>query len=200
MWQSKGLAVARTKEFERDVALDRAMRVFWRKGYDAASLQDLVEAMGIGRQSLYDTFGDKHALYLAALDRYGTIFGARMMAPLQEGGPVKPALHQIFAGLIEESVSEGGWGCFAVNAAVERAPCDPQTARRAEANFAGGEATLREALQCAQESGEIGPGHDPRALARYFYNAIQGLRVTAKATRDRETLEDIVRVTLSVLA
>ena len=62
--------MARTKEFDRDAALDRAMHVFWKKGYEATSLPDLLQAMGIARQSLYDTFGEKHALFMAALERY----------------------------------------------------------------------------------------------------------------------------------
>lgn len=191
--------MARTKEFDREVALDRAMHLFWRKGYEAASLQDLVEVMGIGRQSLYDTFGDKHALYLAALDRYGEVLGAHMMATLAEPGPVKPALRRIFDWLIEESLCDGRRGCFAVNATVERAACDAETAKRMEANFAGVEEQLRQALEQAQASGEIGAHHSSWALARYLFNAIQGLRVTAKVTTDRATLEDIARVTLSVL-
>jgi TetR/AcrR family transcriptional repressor of nem operon len=191
--------MARTKEFDRDVALERAMDVFWEKGYEAASLTDLVTAMGIGRQSLYDTFGDKHSLYLAALDRYGALVGARMLAPLDEPGPLKPALRRVFDWLIAEALCHGDRGCFAVNATVERASCDADVAGRAVANVAGGEEKLRRALEWAQTTGEIGARHDPRALARYLFNAMQGLRVTAKATADREALEDIARVTLSVL-
>lgn len=189
--------MARTKEFNREVALDRAMHVFWRKGYEAASLQDLVEAMGIGRQSLYDTFGDKHALYLAALDRYAATQGAPLFAPLDESGSVKAALRRIFARMVDESVE--GIGCLAVNATVERAACDAKIARWAMANLVGTEEKLRRALARAQVEGEISSRHDPRALARYLFNAIQGLRVTAKATNDRATLEEIVDVTLSVL-
>jgi TetR/AcrR family transcriptional regulator, transcriptional repressor for nem operon len=191
--------LARTKAFDREEVLDRAMRVFWRKGYDATSIQDLIDAMGIGRQSLYDTFGDKQTLYLAALDRYGATAGARLLEPLRAGGLVKPALHQIFANVIEESIRGPRWGCFITNAAVERAPCDPETAQRVAASFRDGDALLRRALEQGQAAGEIESHRDPCALAHYLANAIHGLRVTAKATTDRETLQEIAAVTLSVL-
>jgi TetR/AcrR family transcriptional regulator, transcriptional repressor for nem operon len=70
--------MARHKEFDRDEALRKAMEVFWSRGYEAASIEDLVKHMGINRQSLYDTFGHKHALYLKALDRYREVEGRRM--------------------------------------------------------------------------------------------------------------------------
>ena len=191
--------MARTKEFDRDVVLDKAMRLFWRQGYEATSLRDLLVAMGIGRQSMYDTFGDKHALFLAALDRYAATVGAPLFAPLREPGPVKPALRHVFAAAIDGSLDASCPGCLMVNATAELAPSDRDVARRAEANLWGGEELFRIALERGQESGEIDRRHDPRALALFLYNALQGLRVTAKATPDRQVLESIVDVTLSVL-
>lgn len=191
--------MARTKEFDREAVLDRAMRLFWRQGYEATSMQDLVEAMGIGRQSLYDTFGDKRGLYLAAVERYARVEGGPLFAPLAEPGAAKDAIRRTFAGLVEIALRDGKLGCLSVNAAVERAACDPDIARWVAANLAAGERGLRLALERAQALGEIGPHSNPQALARFLFSAIQGLRVTAKATTDRATLNDIVRVTLSVL-
>ncbi len=191
--------MTRTTDFDQDAALDRAMHLFWRQGYEATSIQDLVEHMGIGRGSLYNTFGDKHALYLAALDRYCATVGADFLAPLDEPLPVRAALRQVFANVVVESLAEGHHGCLMANGTLELAARDADLRCRAEANLRGAEDTIGRALARAQATGELAAGRDPRALARYLFNALQGLRVTAKATDDRGTLEDIARVTLSAL-
>src|SRR5881296_4728846 len=95
------------KEFDRDEALHKAMEVFWTRGYGAASIQDLVKRMGINRQSLYDTFGDKHALYLQALDRYRKDESRKMFELLERPGPVKKSLRQLFEGVVEGSLCDG---------------------------------------------------------------------------------------------
>lgn len=191
--------MARTKEFDQDAALDRAMHLFWSHGYEATSIQDLVECMGIGRGSLYGTFGDKHALYLAALDRYCATVGAALLAPLDEPIPVRAALRRIFDRVVTESLAEGHHGCLLANGAAELASRDPALRCRVEASLEGAEDKIVRALERGQETGEIVAGREPRALARCLVNALQGLRVTAKVTDDRETLEDITRTTLSVL-
>jgi len=193
------MRMARTKEFDPDVALDRAMHLFWRQGYEATSIQDLVEHMGIGRGSLYDTFGDKHALYLAALDRYCATVGAGFLAPLDAPIPVRAALRLVFDGAVATALAEGRHGCLLANGALELASRDTDTRCRVEASLRGAEDAIGRALARAQATGELAAGRDPRALARYLVNALQGLRVTAKVTDDRETLEDIARVTLSAL-
>src|SRR6266567_3686326 len=132
--------MARHREFDRDEALHKAMEVFWSRGYEAASIQELIKHMGINRQSLYDTFGDKHALYLQALDRYREMEGHKLFELLERQGSVKNNLRQLFKGV-----------------------------------------------------------RDPRAVARFLYSSIQGLSLMAKATQDRRKLEDVVKVTLSVL-
>jgi TetR/AcrR family transcriptional repressor of nem operon len=191
--------MARTKEFDREAVLDKAMRLFWRQGYEAASLRDLLAEMGIGRQSMYDTFGDKHELFLAALDRYCATVGGPLFAPLAEPGPVKAAVRRVFERAIEGSVDEWRHGCLMANATAELVPRDRDVACRAEANLQGAEEAFRRALERGQATGEVACHQDARALARYLFNALQGLRLTAKSTPDRRVLEEIVEVTLSVL-
>src|SRR5215207_11169722 len=99
--------MARHKEFDRDEALQRAMEVFWARGYGATSVGNLVRHMGINRQSLYDTFGDKHALYLQALDRYREVEGRQMFELLERPGSVKKALRQLFEGIVDGSLCGG---------------------------------------------------------------------------------------------
>src|ERR671935_2536743 len=110
---SRGVIVARTPEFDHDKVLEKALDAFWRKGYEATSLSDLLEATGLARQSLYNAFGDKRALFLAALRRYVDTGIARFTKTL-ENGPVRAAIRRVF-----ETTSLGGanrnCGCFLVN-------------------------------------------------------------------------------------
>ena len=192
--------MARHKEFDRDEALHRAMEVFWARGYEAASVGELVKQMGINRQSLYDTFGDKHTLYLAALDRYREVEGRRMFELLERPGPVKRALRQLFERVIEHSLGEGDRrGCFMGNATSELAGRCRETAEKACNNMAAAEEALYRALLRGKREGEIAGRAVLRTVARFLYSCLQGLQLMSKATRDRKTLEDVVRVTLSVL-
>src|ERR1043165_9157841 len=139
--------MARHKEFDRDEALRRAMEVFWSRGYEATSVGDLVEHMGINRQSLYDTFGDKHSLYLAALDRYREVEGRKMFELLDAPGPVKRALRRLFASVVECAVGGGERrGCFVGNATSELAGRCKATAEKACGNMAAAEDALYRAL------------------------------------------------------
>jgi TetR/AcrR family transcriptional repressor of nem operon len=192
--------MARHKEFDRDEALQRAMEVFWSRGYEAASVGDLVKHMGINRQSLYDTFGDKHSLYLQALDRYREVEGGKMYGVLEGPGPVKRALRQLFTSVIEGAHEEGARrGCFVGNAMSELAGRCRATAEKTCGSMAAAEDALYRALVRGRKAGEIKGGRDLRAVARFLYGSLQGLQLMSKATADRKTLEDVVRVTLSVL-
>jgi len=192
--------MARQKEFDREEALQKAMEVFWSRGYEAASIQDLVKHMGINRQSLYDTFGDKHALYLQALDRYSALEGRKLLLLLEGDGSVKRALRRLFAGVIEGSLCAGEQrGCFMGNAMSELAGRCKETAARTCNNMAAIEEVFYRALVRGKKEGELKGVRDPRAVARFLYSSLQGLTLMAKVKQDRKTLEDVVKVTLSVL-
>lgn len=192
--------MARHKEFDREEVLERAMGLFWEKGYEATSVRDLVGRLGIGQGSLYATFGGKHDLFLAALDRYRATQEPQLAALLDGPGTAKEKLRRVFEGVVAEAASEGGRrGCFMVNSAVELAPRDPETAGRVEANAAGAEAMFGRLLARASARGEISADRDPLALVRFLFSASQGLRVLARAGARKEVLDDVVDVTLSVL-
>lgn len=192
--------MGRQKEFDRDEALHKAMEVFWSRGYTAASIQDLVKHMGINRQSLYDTFGDKHALYLLALDRYREVEGRKMCERLEQPGSVKKALRQLFEGVIETALYDGQRrGCLMGNAMSELSGRCKETAVRTRGNMASAEETFYRALVRGKKEGEFVAVRDPRAVARFLYSSLQGLVLMAKTTQDRKTLEDVVKITLSVL-
>jgi len=190
----------RHKEFDRDEALHKAMEVFWSRGYEAASIQDLVKHMGINRQSLYDTFGDKHALYLQALDRYREVEGRKLFELLESRGSVKKALRQLFANVVSGSLCDRKRrGCFMGNAMSELAGRCKATAARTCSNMEAMESAFYRALLRGKKDGELKGIRDPRAVARFLYSSLQGLLLMAKARQDREVLEDVAKVTLSVL-
>jgi TetR/AcrR family transcriptional regulator, transcriptional repressor for nem operon len=192
--------MARQKEFNREAALQKAMEVFWSRGYEAASIQDLVKHMGINRQSLYDTFGDKHALYLKALDRYREVESRKVFELLERGGSVKRALKELFAGVVAGSLCAGERrGCFMGNAMSELAGRCKETAVRARSNMTAVEEAFYRALLRGTKEGELKGVRDPRAVARFLVSSLQGLVLMAKAAPDRKTLEDVVKVTLSVV-
>ncbi|MER7762283.1 TetR/AcrR family transcriptional regulator [Streptomyces sp. NPDC097619] len=194
--------MARTKEFDPDAALRAALELFWRRGYEATSLSDLVEHLGIGRASLYATFGSKHELYLKALDRYGEEQGPRMLAELSRPGPALPAVREVVRRFAAEAGSDGERrriGCFVTNTATELAPHDPAAARRVELSWEQAETLLHAALARAQAQGELPADRDPRALARMLLVLMQGLRVVGKATEDPARVRDAAEQALTLL-
>jgi TetR/AcrR family transcriptional repressor of nem operon len=192
--------MARQKEFDRDEVLHKAMEVFWTRGYEGASIQDLVKHMGINRQSIYDTFGDKHSLFLQALDRYREIQSRKVFEVLERPGSMKKNLRQLFEEAVARSLSaEGRRGCFVGNSMSELAGRCKETATRTCNSVASAEKMFQKALQRGKEQGELRRVSDTRAVARFLYSNLQGLLLMAKATRDRKLLNDVVKVTLSVL-
>ena len=192
--------MARHKQFDQDEALHKAMEVFWSRGYEATSVQDLVGRMGINRQSLYDTFGDKHALYLQALDRYREVEGRRLLELLERPGSVRKRLRELFEEVVEKALSDRERrGCFMGNAMSELAGRCKATASKTRGNMTTMEEAFYLALQRGKQEGEIRGVRDPRAAARFIYCMLQGLVLMAKARQDRQALNDVVKVTLSVL-
>jgi TetR/AcrR family transcriptional repressor of nem operon len=191
--------MARPKAFDREQALRGALQVFWAKGYEATSMQDLVDGMGIHRQSLYDTFGDKEALYHEALDRYRAESFAPMAALLDGPLPLRRALTTLFDTIIGRLLAPQGQPCFLAQAALERAAEDPHAARCVKQGFDYNLKRWEARFRRAQAEGELGSHHDPAALALAFQNALNGLQVTARSGARRADLDAIARVTLSIL-
>ncbi|GAB3438847.1 TetR/AcrR family transcriptional regulator [Actinophytocola sediminis] len=189
--------MARTKEFDQDVVLRAAMDLFWRNGYEATSMQDLVDHLGIGRGSIYATFGSKHELYLLALDRYAEERGGDTLTELSQPGPVLPAVRELVRAFLDESLTDRR-GCLVTNTAVECATVDREIARRVESNWDGLETAIAGALIRARSQGELPEDKDPRALARFLITLIQGLKVMAKLP-DARRLRDAVDQALSLL-
>jgi TetR/AcrR family transcriptional repressor of nem operon len=178
----------RPKAFAEDDALDAALGVFWSKGYEAASTADLVAAMGIGRQSLYDTFGDKQRLYLRALARYQERGAAAFSAALAGADPLD-AVVGVIRRMARSPACDRKKGCMLVNAATERATADPAVADLVQDHLAFLHRAVREALARAQAAGRIPPGRDLDARARLAVVAMHGVAVLAKAGADPAAID-----------
>ncbi|MBD0259247.1 MAG: TetR/AcrR family transcriptional regulator [Cytophagales bacterium] len=192
--------MARNKEFEEAEVLEKAVNLFWCKGYNGTSMQDVVDCLGISRSSLYDTFGDKRQLYLAALNQYRSQMAGALLQTVQQATSVVPTLSRLFEMAVHESLADRlGKGCFMVNSTVELAPHDPEVARIVKANMEDIEEAFYQLIRKGQEQGEVTPKHDARALARFLFNTMSGLRVAAKAGAGRGVYDDVVNLSLSVL-
>lgn len=192
--------MARPREFDVDIALDRAMDVFWDKGYEATSLDDLCQVTGLSRSSLYATFGSKRKLLLRSVDRYVERRNPKIAAVLAQSLPISDALAALARQFIDQIESGSGRrGCFLGNCAAEL----PRNDRAAQARIRRGleitEATFRDALARAKARGELPSGADIGALARFLTAGFQGLRLIGKVNPDRAVLEDISATMLRCL-
>lgn len=192
--------MARAKQFDPDVALDRAMELFWRQGYEATSMADLVEHLGIGRASLYATFGDKHELYVRALRRYLETRSPDPVEVLSQPGPALPAIRDLVRSYVEETLADQHRrGCMIVNSATELLPHDTRVAQIVESGWDHLEVALTSALTRARAQGELPADRDPRAIARFLLVFLQGVRVLAKGTADPARLRDAAHQALQIL-
>lgn len=192
--------MARPKEFDVDDALQQALEVFWRKGYEATSVQDLVAAMGIQKASLYGTFGDKHSLYMKALQRYEADGFAALADHLTAARSPKDAVRDLVLGNAEQACSaKGRLGCFCVNANVEMAPQDGEVADLVRLHSERVEALLEAALRRAKALGEIAKGANCKQLATFLFGTIVALNVLGKQRAGRDRMLAMARQSLAAL-
>jgi len=192
--------MARTKDFDENEVLTKAIQLFWHKGYNGTSMQDLVDGLGISRSSLYDTYTDKHTLFVKALESYQESGSAKIQEILNHSGPAKKTIRKLLVLAIGEMAEDKQHkGCFMVNAEVEVAPHDTEVNNLVCKNEQQMEQAFYEVIQKGKDSGEIKNSQDARALARFIFNAVKGMRVTAKSTTDKSVFEDIINLTVSAL-
>lgn len=192
--------MARPKEFDPDITLHKAMELFWERGYEATSMAQLTETLGIGRASLYATFGDKQQLYLKALQRWLQSRDPSPIELLSRPGPALAVVRALVDAYVQESIEdELRRGCMVVNSATELCPHDRSVSRLVAENWQAIEVALTSALTRAQAQGELSPGKDPRALARFLLVFLQGVRVIAKGDPDPERLRDAAAQALATI-
>jgi len=192
--------VARPREFNREQVLERAMQVFWSKGYTATSMRDLTDAMGLSKSSLYDTFGSKHDLFLESIDYYRDNVSAQVRSVADLEKPADQVILAVLSRAVDRILEPNGRrGCFLNNCAVEVGPIDEAAAERCRAGLGMMEETFLRLVRRAQLEGSISPTRDAVSLARYLTSTVNGIMVMGKANPDRAMLEDIVRVAAASL-
>ena len=193
-----GEVVGRNKEFEEKVVLQKAMELFWQQGYEKTSLNDLVEHMGIHRRSLYDTFGDKHTLFLKAIDYFGEFIKARLKFALSHVKTAKQAIQCIFDLIIEVS-EDRALGCLFVNSATELAPRDKAVEEKTKEAFIQLEQLLADCIRKGQKTGEFRCDYDAEVLAENLHNTLLGIRVLTRTSAGKEKLQRIAAFSLTIL-
>lgn len=190
--------MGRIREFGVDQAVDRAMDLFWRRGYAETSLQDLLDELSIGSGSFYAAFGSKEQLYLRALERYSALQADDLVKILEHATEIRSAVRQVLVAMIEADLTDPSRGCLVVNAATE---CGgrPPAAERVVAAMRQVESSLAGALERARSRGELAPDKDPVELARFLTTFVQGLPVVGRARLGRSFVEDALAVAMRAL-
>ena len=183
----------RPRSFDIDAAVERAMNVFWSRGYHATALPDLLRATKLSRGSLYAAFGDKHSLFLRALDRYIADALARMDREFAPRKDPLDGLRAYLAGYVERtSGANGRRGCLLVATAMELAGQDAEVNRRIAGFFKAMETRVAEALSRAKTAGRLADGVEPTSAARILVCFVEGLRVVGKTAPARTTSQATV--------
>ncbi|MEV0415110.1 helix-turn-helix domain-containing protein [Streptomyces sp. NPDC050448] len=176
--------MARPRTFDEEAILDRAMLLFWRKGYEATAMSDLVEELGLGRGSIYAAFGDKHQLFIRALGRYLDRQAHLLTTAFSEDRPALAQLREVLDKLLAADAACGDAGCFSVNSIAELLPHDQEVATLARRSLRVAEETLTAQLERAARSGELSPVITPQQGARLLQNLVQGLQIMRKVNPD----------------
>ena len=192
--------MARKKNFVEADVLEKALGLFWERGYNATSVQDLVDHLGVNRASIYDTWGDKHGLYLETLKHYRKQTSSYFLDKLRSERSAKDIIKDFLYDVVRDSVRDDmRKGCFMSNSATEMANCDASVHKMFTDNRFKMEAVLNELIKEGQEKGEFSTKFDSQSYARFVFNTASGLRILAKGTIAEKELNEVVDVALSAL-
>lgn len=193
------MARGRKREFDREEVLTLAMQHFWVNGYEGSGLTDLLDAVGIARQSLYSTFGNKHELFLEALDHFFVAEVEPKLRQLDGEHAGFQALTQFFESLGKKGFGNFKLGCMLTNAITELAPGDSQVAKIAKQQLDRIEKAFQASVVAAQKAGNLRKDLKPNQVARLLLGTMHGVMVLAKTPSGKSKTKDIVSATLSVL-
>lgn len=192
--------MARPREFDEMTALEAAIECFWQNGYEATSVRDLAEKMGLSAPSLYNAYGDKRALYERALEHYLDQSARARIKRLEESLPPKQAVRQFIEEIIRHSVNDPERrGCFLINSALEVAPHDRELRVFVADRFAEIESFFRRSIKAAQAEGTVPQNRAAKDLARLLLGVLLGIRVLARSKPERALLEGVARPALALL-
>jgi len=192
--------MGRTRTFDVDEALDVALEMFWKKGYDGAPIQALCEAMGVRPGSAYAAFGSKRDLFAAAARRYIETVSAEAIERINGAPSGLQGLRAYFDHLVDAMVDgKRQWGCLITNSLVEFADRDPELSRMFQLHLARLETSFAAALARARADGELRPGAGPES-ASMLLAVVQGMNVMAKGKPGRRTLQGVAEAAMAGLA
>ena len=190
----------RVKLFDENEVLTKAMNLFWKQGYAATSVQDLVSYLGINRASLYDTFGDKEQLFRKSFELYRKTNIKGLKHFLGGHEDIREGFTKLFDDAIQEAITDKDRkGCFVVNTTTELVPNDDSIAEVLQSNKHEFENIFLEYLKKGEDAGQIKTDQDLKSIAALFYTLYNGLRVVSKVQPDKKSLSQSVKVALSVL-
>lgn len=190
--------MARKREFDETQVLEIAMNLFWVQGYERTSMEDLVSHMGVHRKSIYDTFGNKHDLYLKALAHYKELISEALQQVISQKETTIEKIEALFVYALAHNKDQVK-GCLIVNSAVELSLHDEMVAQMVRTNFDETEKFILQLIKEGQVTGEFSTTIDPLRTAKYIHNALIGVRVQLKTMDNREDLQPIIDMTLQVL-
>ncbi|MYX37930.1 MULTISPECIES: TetR/AcrR family transcriptional regulator [unclassified Streptomyces] len=193
--------MGRNGDFDVDRSVDRAMDLFWRRGYTGTSLQDLLDVLSIGSLGFYEAFGSKEQFSLRALERCSALQVEDLVKILEHAAEIRPAVRQVLVAMIEADRADPSRGSGAAGEAGEAGGdgAGPSVAERAVAALCRVESALAGALDRAKSRGDLPPGKDPVELARFLTTFVQGLRVVGRARLGRSFVQDALAVAMCAL-
>ena len=175
------------KLFDENVVLQKATGLFWNKGYNGTSMDELTKATGLSRSSIYNAFGDKHALFMRCLDYYLEWQQRDLMQAVEKIPAPLKKIKAAFKHIVEVILSDAQRnGCLAVNSTTELVNIDPEVASILVQNMSGMEQLFQEWIKAAQQQGEIHPSFSAQAIARHLFNSYVGLRVSGQTKPERK--------------
>jgi AcrR family transcriptional regulator len=183
--------MARPKEFDDEKALRKAIGLFCQQGFAATSTDELMRVMDVGRQSMYDTFGDKRALFLKALETYVTESVQSINAELEKPGSPLSVVRNAVVAFAERNDLSSEEGCMGLNAISEFGQRDPDVTRITRKAASVQRQTLMHVLARAKKQGELSPDADLASMADFFESTLAGIRMAAKAGKSRQALRNI---------
>jgi TetR/AcrR family transcriptional repressor of nem operon len=189
----------RNKEFNQDEVLDKSIQLFWEKGYNACSMQDVVDGLGLSRSSIYDTFTDKRNLFLQSLKKYQEDYTSIVINMLRDSSDIRKTLQDIFDSIVQDVEKCSQKGCFMTNSTIELAHTDEEVAKIIGSNKQQLESAFEKALQKGQDLGQISPKNNPKILSKYLYSNLAGLRVIAKNKPHPDEIREIIALIMQAL-
>lgn len=197
--EKEGLTIGRSKEFDKERVLHKAMLVFWEKGYEATSIPDLLKAMELSRSSLYETFVDKQTLYVEAIQHYKKI-GQFKRNLLVNAPSAKVGIRQYFDQQITSAFDDDlPKGCMITNATIGMDSPDVQIRKLIRDQFEELEQSFYELLRKGQQTGEIDPKKDIKVLSHLLLNLNHSINVISKVKSDRKVIDDMINTVIEML-